>query len=95
MSKFKVGDLVRVREDLVSGRKYSWVLFAPEMEQYKGFMFEVLKVTPTGRYYLGIGNRFLKQKSFNMAWLWSDDMLEPYIPSYETASDDEINSLLF
>lgn len=95
MSKFKVGDLVKVREDLVPGREYSWVLFAPEMEQYKGFMFEVLKVTHTGCYYLGIGDHFLTQKDLNIAWLWSDDMLEPYVPSYETASDDEIDSLLF
>lgn len=65
--KFKVGDKVRIREDLVGGECYGEdeLYFAPEMEEFRGKVFTVAYRK---------GNRFvLKDAGF---WEFNEDMLE-------------------
>ena len=50
--KFKVGDLVRVRKDLVAGERYGNDDFTGEMKKYKGKIFNIIKTTKSGIYYL-------------------------------------------
>ena len=62
--KFKVGDKVRVREDLVEGNLYGTEYFIGLIEYYRGEVFEVTKVMETS-YKLG-----------EDGLLWTDEMLE-------------------
>ena len=70
--KFKVGDKVRVRDDLVVGKSYKPSLkFVDGMEKFKGKEFEVVGInkedyTPT---YMLTGSSFR----------WNDEMLDPVV----------------
>lgn len=64
--KFKVGDLVRVRDDLVVGRKYGSDKFIYDMEQYKGKITTIIKVFSDGTYLI----------KYCDWWNWADEMLE-------------------
>ena len=65
--KFKVGDKVRIREDLVGGECYGEdeLYFAPEMEEFRGKVFTVAYRK---------GNRFVL-KDVGL-WEFNEDMLE-------------------
>lgn len=41
MSKFKVGDRVRVREDLNSSRLYNGIAFSPLMTTFRGNVYTI------------------------------------------------------
>ena len=62
--KFKVGDKVRVREDLVEGNLYGTEYFIGLMESYRGKVFEITKVWAKSYKLGGDGLR------------WTDEMLE-------------------
>lgn len=66
--KYKVGDKVKVRKDLVVGKRYGEdrVLINANMEKYFGKIMTVDKITETGKY-------MLKDVSH---WVWTDEMLE-------------------
>jgi len=64
MAKFKVGDKVRVREDLVVGEMYGANSFSIGMEKYKGSIQEI-KLEDGGQY-----------KFENENYWWTDKMLE-------------------
>lgn len=65
MSRFKVGDKVRVRADLVKGEKYGEVtLLRGNMSEQKGRISEVEKIIGGNKYYLSNG------------FYWAEDMLE-------------------
>lgn len=65
--KYKVGDKVRVREDLKEGERYGKYYFVPPMWEYIGQIVTIKKVC-SNRYYIAedIGT-----------WTWTDKMLEP------------------
>lgn len=65
--KFKVGDKVRIKEDLSCNKCYK-IAAAKDMEKYKGKIAKVKKISNEGNYILDIDG---------MKWAWSDDMLEP------------------
>lgn len=66
--KFKVGDKVRVRDDLVGEQSYDDdVYFAIEMKNYNGRQ-AVITTIQNNCYYIDIDNG---------CWMWSDSMLEP------------------
>lgn len=73
--KYKVGDKVKIREDLIVDNEYGSNSFAEEMEQYKG---KTATITDTyfGKYEIDIddGN-----------WSWTDEMLE----NLDSALDEE------
>lgn len=62
--KFKIGDKVRVREDLVEGNLYGTEYFIGLMEYYRGKVFEITKVWATS---YKLGEDGLR---------WTDEMLE-------------------
>lgn len=69
--KYKVGDKVRVRTDLVVDDEYGidWgVMFAEEMDKFRGQVVTIAKVTNEGIYNI---------KEDDNDWCWTEDMLEP------------------
>lgn len=62
--KFKVGDKVRVREDLVEGNYYGGEYFAGKMEYNKGKVFEIKGICG--------GAYIFEEDGFH----WTDEMLE-------------------
>lgn len=72
MSKFKVGDYVKVREDLIVNKVYyneddvARDIFVVKMEQYKGKIFKVVSI---------IDNKYLLDT--DLPYLFVDEMLEP------------------
>lgn len=77
MTQYKVGDTVRIRNDLVDGESYGALTCVSGMLRYRGELFEVLGITVGG-------NIRLKNASF----IWSADMVEPY--SEETGDDLDV-----
>lgn len=76
--KYKVGDKVKVRNDLVVGKTYGYdVIFTDDMARYKG------QVTTISR----VGNDFYKIKDDIYYWSWVDEM-------FEDVSDDENNTTI-
>lgn len=70
--KFKVGDKVRVREDLVIGNCYGKERFVDGMKEYKGQIFTIKK---------NYGGVYIFEKNlFN----WTDEMLEKVKKKKET-----------
>lgn len=77
--KFKVGDKVKIKEDLSFGH-YSTVYFSTPMKGYRGKEAKITYVSPyDGTFNLDIDNG---------NWWWSEDMLEPCISKF-TKSDLE------
>lgn len=74
--KYKVGDKVKIREDLIVDNEYGSDSFAEEMEQYKG---KTATITGTymSKYEIDIDDG---------SWCWTDEMLEDCVNS---ALDEE------
>ena len=66
--RFKVGDKVRVREDLVVGKSYNDVVFLFAMESLKGKEFIVEQIDSIGRT-CGLNDDY--------GFWWAEEMLEP------------------
>ena len=67
--KFKVGDKVRVREDLIVGKGYGWFSFVKTMEEHLGEVATIQGIDPQTKTY-GI------EEDDGEAY-WTDEMLEP------------------
>jgi len=70
---FKIGDKVKVKEDLIVGERYGGFGFVPKMEKYKGQVGIIKSVNKQIEYY-----KVLINKTKSLKWNWSDEMLEPY-----------------
>lgn len=68
-NRYKVGDEVKLREDLICGEDYGIETFVDEMEKYKGKITQIKKVFSDGEYWL---------KDCN-GWWFTDEMLEPVL----------------
>lgn len=68
-SKYKVGDKVKVREDLVFGKDYGTEIFVDGMEKYKGKITEIENIFENGEYTLVDCDY----------WAFTDEMLEPVL----------------
>lgn len=66
--RYKVGDKVRVKENLQVGQVYGNQEFVCYMEKYKGLVTQIKGVTTSNCYHLECD---IKE------WLWTDEMLEP------------------
>ena len=75
--KFKVGDKVKIKEDLSWRKKYK-TLITPQMEVHKGKIAKIVAITRRGSYILDIEDR---------PWHWSEDTLEPVEKKVFTKSD--------
>ena len=67
--KYKIGDKVKIREDLVVGYDYNDYTFIVDMEKYKGKIAIIDYCYDDDSYDINLddGN-----------WFWTDDMLEDY-----------------
>ena len=72
MSKYKVGDKVRIKKDLKVEQEYNECGFAPEMAQYCG---KILTIKNAQTY--ACGDRYDLEGISH--YRWSNDMLETYI----------------
>lgn len=68
--KFKVGDLVRVRDDLKINKQYGKQSFIDEMRHFKGKITTIIKVFSDGTYLI----------KYCDWWNWTDEMLEKVNP---------------
>lgn len=67
MTKFKIGDKVKVKKDLIPGKAYGNVSFVPSMRNMCG------KIVTIKDFYPDNYNMYLKEVDY----LWSPEMLEP------------------
>ena len=72
--KYKVGDRVRVREDLKVGCYYGDESFRPDMKKYLGKTVTISRVSSRE------GSYWLKEDDGN--WCWTDKMFEAKCKSY-------------
>ena len=79
--KYKVGDKVKVREDLKIGKSYNKKTFVDSMEKYKG-QIVTIKV---------VGDDNYKIEEGNQDWYWTDEMLEDI--EEEMNLEDFLNAL--
>ena len=67
--KYKVGDKVRVREDLVADQWYGDDIFTPEMDSFKGQVVTIKKIRE---------NKYVIEEDHG-DWNWTDEMFLPII----------------
>ena len=80
--KFNIGDTVRIKDDLVVGRKYNDIeVFVSDMIQYKGCVGVIEDVDEK------MGNRY---KLKEIEWNFTDDMLES-VECKDEDKDDNIH----
>lgn len=73
--KYKVGDKVKIREDLHHNKEYNDCSVEKEMEEYRGAIATITRCCYDDDYYeinIDGGN-----------WVWTDDMFEDYIEDIE------------
>lgn len=70
--KYKIGDKVKIREDLIVGKDYNGCTFIVDMEKYKGKIAIIDYCYDDDSYDINLddGN-----------WFWTDDMLEDVVKS--------------
>lgn len=68
---YKVGDKVKIREDLEVDKKYNELFFVKEMEEYKGKIATITRVSPIQHSY--------EIDIDDSDWCWTDDMLKTCI----------------
>jgi len=83
--KYKVGDWVKVREDLEKN-KYDKCRFTQDMEQYKGKIFQIESSHSNwGDYYI------LRNAD---TWAWSEEMLEPAKLAIHTPTKEQFKHVM-
>jgi hypothetical protein len=73
--KFKVGDKVRVRKDLVLNHTYGNYFFVSTMEKFKDKIVTIISVC----------NNCYEIKEDNKCSYWTDEMLEPNVVNFTKA----------
>lgn len=74
--KYKVGDRVKIREDLIADKRYGDNTFVPEMIPWRG---KVATISCCGRFY---------QLEDGDNWDWTDEMIEGLAPESDVVKDD-------
>lgn len=80
--KFKVGDKVKVRNDLVVGDKYGLDYFMSDMEEFKDRNFIIEQV---------LDDKYILKNTDG--WLWTDEMLETVEEKEMLDSVNEISKI--
>lgn len=83
MAKYKIGDKIKIREDLKGGCYYNEVYFNTDMEEYRGKIATIMGLVNSKSYWIDLDEQF---------WYWSDDMFENDILT-EKQFNDKINEL--
>ena len=73
--RYKVGDKVKVRKDLVVDKDYGGVDFIDDMVQFKGKIVTIESVD--------CDCYFIKENKFEFKYGWVDEMLEPVITNWD------------
>ena len=82
--KFKDGDKVRVKNNLIPEKKYGKQIFVSDMAKHRGNIATV-KVNEFNYYYLDIDDEY---------WNWTDEMLEPYVEPFSiTITSDGVKTV--
>lgn len=68
---YKIGDKVKIREDLEVDKRYNELFFVKDMKEYKGKIATITRVSPVKHSY--------EIDIDDSDWCWTDDMLKPYI----------------
>lgn len=66
--KYKVGDKVKIKNDLIAYKRYGKSFFNETMEKYKGLVVSIVECSCKDVY---------KIDADNSEWVWTDDMFEP------------------
>ncbi len=66
--KHKIGDKVKIKDDLIVDKYYGVCKFNEKMKQFRGKLATITCIDDYGEYKLNIDNG---------AWVWHDEMLEP------------------
>lgn len=87
--RYKVGDYVQVRKDLIGGKDYESkeykgckLYFNPSMSKYIGKIFKVIYIYPQNYLY---PERYSLNTSDGLNWVWSTEMLI-HVPHEKTIS---------
>lgn len=75
--KYKVGDKVKIREDLIVGNEYGADDFAEEMELYKGGIATITDIY-NNKYFIDVDDG---------EWHWTDEMFEDIVKD-DTVKDN-------
>lgn len=78
--KYKVGDKVKIREDLIVGNEYGADDFAEEMELYKGGIATITDIY-NNKYFIDVDDG---------EWHWTDEMFEDIEPNIATYNYNNI-----
>lgn len=77
--KYKVGDKVKIREDLIVDNVYGSDSFTEEMERYKGKTATIADIY-MDKYEIDIDDG---------SWCWTDEMIECLVYSADSTLDEE------
>lgn len=83
--KYKIGDKVKIREDLEVGKGYNDCTFIKDMEQYKGKIATIYYCYDDDSYDIDLDDG---------AWFWTDDMLEDCIKKSDSDTSMTVKDLL-
>jgi hypothetical protein len=78
MAKYKIGDKVRIREDLKGGERYNDVYCNDEMAKLAGKIVTIDDIDMEGDYRI--------EEDIDCYW-WSEEMFATYFPEDEEATD--------
>ena len=67
--KYKIGDKVRIKEDLVANQWFGDDVFTPEMASYKGQVVTITKIRE---------NKYVIEEDHG-DWHWTEEMFLPII----------------
>ena len=76
--EYKIGDLVKIREDLQAGEKYGECSVIADMLQFRGLVDTIEYIDQDGDYHLA---------TYNNPYVWNKDMLEPALTVKQTKMD--------
>ena len=77
-TKYKVGDKVRIKSDLVRGYSYGVNRFVKEMEEHRGKIMTIDSIIGGGILQI-YGNEYKLKDSY---WSWTNEMFDPYIENF-------------
>lgn len=86
IGKYKPGDLVRVRSDLISNRLYGGWDFVGDMAKFVGNTYKIQTINTRLQSY--------RLETRGISFHWTDEMLEPVSPEKRKVSSEESNSLI-
>lgn len=76
--EYKIGDLVKIREDLQVGEKYGECSVIPDMLKFRGAVDTIEYIDKDGDYHLA---------TYDNPYVWNKDMLEPALTINQAKMD--------